>query len=171
MRRAALALLTLAGASLAAVAFAHSTSTSDPAGDVKHNPPKAARYDIVKVSISHSGKTITETVKTKGKVYKQGSPQTPLLWIDVPGKVANRNGCQYSDYFVSDGAVQECGEGPDTGKATIKKTDAHTLKFTFSAKALGSPSKFGSAFVVEGFAGKLIVYDRAPNSGFVRHKL
>jgi hypothetical protein len=171
MRRVALALLTLTGASLAAVALAHSTSTSDPAGDVKHNPQNKPRYDIVKVSISHSGKNITETVRTKGKVYKQGSPQTPLLWIDVPGKVAKRPGCQYSDYFVADGEVAECGEGPATGKATIKKTSAHTLKFTFSAKALGSPSEFGSAFVVQGFAGKLIIYDRAPNSGFVRHTL
>ena len=89
----------------------------------------------------------------------------------MPGKVAKRNGCQYSDYFVADGEVAECGEGPTTGKATIKKTGTHTLKFTFSAKALGSPSKFGSAFVVEGFAGKLIIFDRAPNKGFVRHSL
>ena len=171
MRRVAVAVLTLTGASLATVALAHSTSTRDPAGDVKHNPPHEARYDIVKVSISHSGKTITETVKTKGKVYKPGTPQTPLLWIDVPGKVAGRAGCQYSDYFVADGEVQECGEGPTTGKATIKKADAHSLTFTFPAKALGSPSKFGSAFVVEGFAGKLIIYDRAPNKGFVQHGL
>lgn len=171
MRRLAVAVLTLPCAGVAAVALAHSTSTNDPAGDVKHNPPHKARYDIVNVSISHSGKNITETVRTRGNVYPEGHPQTPLLSIDVPGKVASRNGCQYSDYFVADGEVQECGEGPTTGKATIKKTGPHTLQFTFSAKALGNPSKFGSAFVVEGFAGKLIIYDRAPNSGFVRHTL
>src|SRR5437764_10787402 len=99
---------------VAAVALANSGSKTDPSGDVKHNQPgKDARYDIVKISYGHgSGTTLTATVKTKGKI-KMTPP--PFLWIDVPGKVATRPGCQYSDYFVAGNEVDECGEGPKTG--------------------------------------------------------
>src|SRR5437764_9438821 len=104
---------------VAAVALANSGSKTDPSGDVKHNPPgKDSRYDILKIAYGHgSGSTLTATVKTKGKI----SNPPPLLWIDVPGKVSSRPGCQYSDYFAIDGEVDQCGDGPKTGNATVKR--------------------------------------------------
>jgi hypothetical protein len=173
---AVLAIAVVAGLALAAVAVADRASRSDPSGDVKHDPPgKDARYDIVRVAYGHSGSKLTATVKTKGKTFTfdstDGAP--PLLWIDVPGKVSDRAGCQYSDYFVIDGEVDECGDGPKTGDATVTKVDSHTLRFKFGKAAIGKPSKFGIAFVQEAATddGKLLFYDRAPNKGFFRHKL
>ncbi|MEA2471632.1 MAG: hypothetical protein QOE38_2631 [Thermoleophilaceae bacterium] len=66
----------------------------------------------------------------------------------MPGKVANRGGCQYSDY--------QCGDGPKTGSAKVKKLDKHRLRFTFAANAKGNG---------------LVFFDRAPAKGFVEHKL
>jgi hypothetical protein len=155
---------------VAAVALANTGSKTDPSGDVKHNPPgKDARYDVVKISYGHGGGRLVNTVKTKGKI---ATKPPPLLWIDVPGKVATRGGCQYSDYFVAGNEVDECGDGPKTGSATIKKLDDHRMRFTFDAAAIGSPSRYGIAFVNEGSAhGKLIFYDRAPDKGFLKHQL
>lgn len=179
MRRAALALAVVAalGLGLAALAIGNTGSFRDPAGDVKHNPPgKDSRYDIVKVTYGHDASgQLVQTVTTKGAVFGVTSPgASPLLWIDVPGKVATRSGCQYSDYFVADGEVAQCGEGPKTGSAKIKKLDKHRLRFTFAAKAIGSPSRYGIAFVEEGSNAKgngLVFFDRAPDKGFVEHKL
>ena len=155
---------------VAAVALANTGSKTDPSGDVKHNPPgKDARYDIVKIAYGHgSGSTLTATVKTKGKITNP----PPLLWIDVPGKVSSRGGCQYSDYFASGNEVDECGDGPKTGSAKIKRLDDHRARVTFDASAIGNPSRYGIAFVNEGAAnGKLIFYDRAPDKGFLKHQL
>jgi hypothetical protein len=171
MKRALLALTGVAVLGLATLAFANGGSKSDPSGDVKHNPPGAdSRYDIVKIAYNRAadGK-VTATVKTKGKVFGPNakSGARPVLWIDVPGKVASRPGCQYSDYFVAGGEVDQCGDGPKTGGATIKKVNSHTLKFTFALDAIGNPPRFGIAFVTEGTAkGKLVLFDRAPDKGF-----
>jgi hypothetical protein len=159
----------------ASLAVANSGGTSDPKGDVKHNPPgKDARYDIVSIAYGHgAGGQLVQRVRVKGKVFGfKGTGPPPLLWIDVPGKVATRPGCNYSDYFVIDGEVDQCGDGPKTGDATVKKLNKHTLQFSFSPQAIGSPSQYGIAFVEEGSNGNgLIFYDRAPNKGFFKHKL
>ena len=160
----------------AAIALANAGSKNDPAGDVKHDPPgKDARSDIVKISYKHGpGTQLVHVVKTKGKIIAKGGPNgtPPILWIDVPGNVAQRPGCQYSDYFVTGSEVDECGEGPKTGDATIKKLDSHRLRFSFDAAAIGNPNKYGIAFVNEGSRhGKLIFFDRAPNKGFLKHQL
>jgi hypothetical protein len=158
------------------LALANVGSVSDPAGDVKHNPPGTdVRYDLINVSYGHAANgDLLVSTRTKGKVYGQGSGATPLLWIDVPGKVSTRQGCQYSDYFVADGEVQQCGEGPKTGKATIRKLSAYTLQFEFKPAAIHSPATFGIAMVEEGSGpgGQgLVFFDRAPNVGFIKHKL
>ncbi len=176
MSRRALLCVIVAAAGLAgaSIVFADTRVVSDPSGDVKHSPPGAdARYDIVSISYGHAANgDLLDTVKTKGKVFGVGSPSTPLLWIDVPGKIATRKGCQYSDYFVADGEVQQCGEGPTTGKAQIKKLNSHTLQFEFKASAIKNPAKFGVAFVEEGFSRRgPVFYDRGPNTGFVKHRL
>jgi len=168
--RKVLAVMTLLLAG-AAVALANTGSKTDPSGDVKHNPPgKDARYDIVKISYGHgAGGKLVQTVKTKGKITTK---PPPLLWIDVPGTVAQRGGCKYSDYFVIDGEVDECGDGPKTGNATVKKLDDHRMRVSFDPAAIGNPSRYGIAFVEEGSAnGKLIFYDRAPDKGFFKHQL
>ena len=70
------------------------------------------------------------------------------------------------------GEVDECGDGPKTGSATIKKLDAHRVRVSFDPAAIGSPNRYGIAFVNEGSAhGKLIFFDRAPDKGFVKHQL
>jgi hypothetical protein len=179
MRRTALALATVAALGLlaAAIAFGNAGSAKDPRGDVKHNPPGPdARSDIVRIAYGHASHgRLVNTVRTRGKVYfNTPGGQTPLLLIDVPGKVSDRFGCQYSDYFVADGEVQECGEGPTTGKAKISKVNAHTLTFVFKPKAIGKPKRYGLAFVEQGPNAKgngLVFYDRAPNKGFLKHKL
>jgi hypothetical protein len=169
---AVLALLVLA----ATVSFANTRSARDPAGDVKHNPPgDDARYDIVRISFGHApGGQLVQTVTTKGRVFdpssRTGAP--PLLWIDVPGKVARRPGCQFSDYFVIANEVDQCGDGPKVGGATVKRVDAHTLQFTFAAKTIRNPQQYGIAFVTEGTTGgRLVFFDRAPNQGFLVHRL
>src|SRR4051812_3077654 len=136
-RRMATVAAAIAVAAFAAIALANTGSKTDPAGDVKHDPPgKDARSDIVRISYKHgAGAQLVHVVKTRGKIIAKGGPNgtPPILWIDVPGKVAQRPGCQYSDYFVADGEVQECGEGPKTGDATITKLDSHRLRFSFDA--------------------------------------
>ena len=115
-----------------------------------------------------AGGKLVATVKTEGKITNP----PPLLWIDVPGKVASRPGCRYSDYFAIAGEVDECGDGPKTGNATVKKLDDHRARVTFDAAAIGNPSRYGIAFVNEGSAsGKLTFYDRAPDKGFLEHQL
>jgi hypothetical protein len=159
-----------------AVSFANSRSARDPAGDVKHNPPgDDARNDIVRISFGHGpGGALVQTVTTKGRVVDPSSRTAapPLLWIDVPGKVAQRAGCQFSDYFVIAGEVDQCGDGPKVGPATVKRVDAHTLQFTFAAKTIRNPKQYGIAFVTEGSTGgRLVFFDRAPDQGFLVHKL
>jgi hypothetical protein len=160
------------------IATADTASRKDPTGDVKHNPPgKDSRYDIVRITYGHgSNGRLVQTVTTKGKIFgpasKSGPP--PLLWIDVPGKVANRGGCNFSDYFVIPGEVDECGDGPKTGSASVKKVSAHTMRFSFAPSAIGSPARYGIAFVEEGSNSQgngLVFFDRAPNKGFLRHTI
>jgi hypothetical protein len=178
MRRIAAGLAATAALAVlvTAIADADTASRKDPVGDVKHNPPgKDLRYDIVGIAYGHgSNGQLVQTVKTKGKIFgtmsKSGSP--PLLWIDVPGKVANRAGCNFSDYFVIPGEVDECGDGPKTGTASVKQLNAHTMRFRFAPSAIGSPSKYGIAFVEEGSNSKgLVFFDRAPNKGFLSHTI
>ena len=81
-------------------------------------------------------------------------------------------GCQSSDYFAIDGEVDQCGDGPKTGDAKVKKLDAHTLQFSFMPQAIGNPTRYGITFVSEGsIGGKLAFFDRAPNKGFLEHRL
>lgn len=161
---------------LAGIALADHGLATDPAGDVKHNPPgKDARYDIVKETYGHNkyGKLV-QTVRVKGNTFAPTGPGAPLLWIDVPGKVAHRLGCQYSDYFVNFGGVFECGDGPKTGAARVSKVDAHTLRFVFRKGAIGKPSRYGITFVTEGSnaqGNQLLFFDRAPDTGFFEHVL
>ncbi len=161
---------------LAALSLANAGSTSDPRGDVKHDPPGPdARSDIVRIGFRH-GKhgRLVHTVKTRGKVaWHEPGGTPPLLWINVPGKVSDRPGCKYSDYFVVEREVDECGDGPKSGNATVKKVNAHTVRFTFKRKAIGRPKRYGIAFVMEGSdeKGRLQFYDRAPDKGWLKHKL
>ncbi len=159
---------------IVAVAVADTGSASDPARDVQGNPPgRNSRSDILKIAYNHgTGTQLIATVKTRGRIFGPTRPGTPLLWIDVPGKVANRFGCNYSDYFVANGKVQECGEGPETGDATSTKVSRRKIKITFNASAIGSPNQYGMAFVTEGSVNNhLVFFDRAPNHGFLKHQL
>ena len=176
MKRGILVLVPLVavGACAGTLSLANVGLRMDPAGDVKHNPPGTdVRYDLLSVSYAHAANgDLLVNARTKGKVFGQGSPGTPLLWIDVPGKVATRKGCQYSDYFVADGEVQQCGEGPKTGRATIRKLNQYTLQFEFTPAAIRNPATFGIAVVEEGSSPRgLTFFDRAPNVGFIPHKL
>ena len=157
-----------------AVAVADTGSASDPARDVQGNPPgRNSRSDIIKVAYGHGANgTVVQTVKTRGRIFGPSRPGTPLLWIDVPGKVAHRQGCNYSDYSVLAGEIDECGEGPKVGDATEAKVSRRKIRITFDPSAIGDPSKYGIAFVTEGSVnGKLAFFDRAPNHGWLVHDL
>ena len=176
MRRTTLSLVAVGAiaACAAAVALADGGSASDPPRDVKGNPPGPnGRSDIVRIGYGHgTGGKLIATVKTRRRIFGPRRPGTPLLWIDVPGKVAKRPGCQYSDYFVLAGEVDECGEGPKTGNATSVKVSRRKIRVSFDPSSIGNPTKYGIAFVTEGSVnGRLVFFDRAPNHGFLQHQL
>ena len=93
----------------------------------------------------------------------------------MPGKVANRPGCDFSDYLVDPnalGEVEECGEGPTTGSAQVEKVNDHTLRYTFTKGAIGKPSRYGIAGIVKGAGPNGVTFfDRGPDTGFFQHRL
>lgn len=54
----------------------------------------------------------------------------------------------------------------------MKQVNSHTLRFTFKKRAIGNPTRYGIAFVEEEpMDGQLVFFDRAPNTGFLVHRL
>ena len=186
-------LITLLGAALLAVGVADLVladrgSISDPRGDVQHNPNgNDADYDIVKATFGHAkhGK-LKHTVTVAGHM---GNPTAsgptgsqPTMWIDVPHHAFSGN-CDYQIQPVPPGApgnssnrtkylVSKCSNGHQTGTARATRTSEDTDKLVFRRNAIGSPSRYGWAFVfITDTNQGLAVADRSPNHGFKVHHL
>lgn len=176
----------------AGVVLADSGAITDPRGDVQHVPSgQKANYDIVRATWGEAkhGKLVHQ-VTVVGKV---GDPQAnghtgplPSLLIKVPHHQGGTSNCDYMIESVPPGApgnttnhlawfVYTCSNGPNakkSGAASAARPDAHTIKLVFSAKAIGTPSKYGWAFVFPTDTKHgIAVADRAPDSGFKTHRL
>ena len=171
MRRVTQVLLigAIAALSSAGSALAHTDSVSDPRGDTMGHPSTARQnVDIVGSSAGDAkhGK-IVQTVKLAGKA---GDPHhgglTPLLYINVASYGGGTREC---DFYVGrlhgrDG-VFTCGPQERMGSASVTRKSSTTLRYAFSPKAIGNPSSYEWAFVVQGkSAGTTVDFDRVPDT-------
>lgn len=168
--RKQLAMLAAAGAVGAAGvsgAFADSTTIQDPEGDASSN-----NIDIVSAKAGHApGKVLKHRVTVAKKVNPNDIP--PSLRIDVPKGAVE-------DYVVR---TIELEGGPGTlrggvfdanggqvGKASITAVGENGWKYKFREKAIGKPKRYGWAFAVTADDATEIL-DRAPDTGYVKHRL
>jgi hypothetical protein len=183
-RRAA-ALGAVAAVALASVAFAGTSSVTDPNGDTKGHPPGSdANYDLLKLKSKAARGNLVIKVKVAGKL---GDPSNhndhgnyPLLFFDVPGKVGNSL-CDYKLQADPPGTpnnhsnhvkanLYKCKNTPNprvVGHGRVTRQRPSTQRFAISEKALGKPSKVGYAAqtIAEGPKGFFTV-DQAPDHGF-----
>jgi hypothetical protein len=186
-------LITLCGGAWLAIAMAgvslgDSGSISDPKNDVQHNPGGGdANYDIVKATFGHAKHgLLSHKVTVAGHI---GNPTAsgptdsqPAMWIDVPHHEFTGN-CDYLIQPVPPGApgnssnhtkylASKCSTGQTTGTARATRTKKDTDKLTFKPSAIGSPGKYGWAFVfITDTDQGLALADRAPDKGFKVHHL
>jgi hypothetical protein len=146
--------------------LADSTVIQDPEGDANSN-----NLDIVSAKAGHAPGGV---LKHRVSVAKKINPNDmgPNLHLDVPG------GGSEAEFIVR---PMESGVGPGPMKggvfangggkianATITAVGENGLKYKFRAKAIGEPKRYGWAWIVAGENGDVI--DRAPDTGFVRHR-
>lgn len=163
MRRPLLITTAAATASLAlaAGALADKQFIEDPAGDSRGN-----NIDIVAAKAGHAP---GDVIKIRATFAKKVNPNdiAPNVHISVPG------GGPGAEYFIGpagNGSVTFTEDGSTTGRASVTPVGENGFKYKFREKAIDSPKRYGWAVVAEDAeAGE--VFDRAPDAGFVRHKL
>ncbi|MEA2374474.1 MAG: hypothetical protein QOD53_937 [Thermoleophilaceae bacterium] len=164
-------LTTAAAAAVTSVApaLADTDSVSDPRGDTMGHPSGSrANVDIVGSSAGDAkhGK-IVQTVKVAGKA---GDPHhgglVPLLYINVASYGGGTREC---DFYVGrlhgrDG-VFTCATQYRVGSATVTRKSGNTIRYVFSPRAIGKPSEYEWAFVLQAKAdGTIEDFDRVPDT-------
>ena len=169
MRRRILITAGVAAASLAlaGAALADRTVIEDPEGDAAAN-----NLDIVAAKAGHApGPVLKHRVTVAQKINPNDVP--PNLHVNIPREGP---GAEFivreieSDVGpgVRRGGVFDPGGG-QVGKAEITVVGESGFRFKFREKAIGKPRKYGWAWIVAGENGEVI--DRAPDTGYVRHRL
>jgi hypothetical protein len=178
MRRTLLALsLALAATgALAAPSVAGSGAFADPAGDVFDGPQRGS-LDIVRTSYGHSGSRITHTVGLAANAPNPSSQPVPRLYINIAGRA---NGTSECAVFVGRHkgrlGVFSCGYADRVGSARIERTSSKTIRYTFSASAIGNPRSYDWAAVTSTGSSErnsAVRADRAPSAdqSFYTHAL
>lgn len=159
--------------------LASSESFSDPRGDL--DPPatsNSANYDIVRATEGHaSGGRLVHTVSVAGTIADPARAEPPRLYIEDPASDA-ANGTAQCRYFVGrfEGrlGVFTCGYGDRVGSARIRRTSSRTVRYEFSARAIGNPATYRWAAVTSGpVQGTTSLVDRIPtgDNAFFTHGL
>jgi hypothetical protein len=162
-------LAAVAGSTGVALAGATSGSLSDPAGDVFGSPAGArANFDIL--GATFGGGTHGRAVQTLRVAGQFSDPAkgglVPSLWIDVPKYPGARGEC---DYYIgrvdSRIALYLCGSKKRVGNASVVRTDANTLRYSFNQRLIGKPHRYKWAFFFHGPSqGGTVLYDRVSDT-------
>lgn len=165
--------LTLAAVAFAAPSAAASSSVfSDPTGDPFDQPRgvSTASVDIVRGTHGHSGGRLVHTVSVAGGTIANpaSSENAPMLYLQ-PSSVAN--GTSECAYFVGRHrgriGIFRCGYGNRVGSATVRRTSARTVRFEFSARAIGNPRSYEWAAITSSastrYAAGVWYVDRLPS--------
>ena len=150
-----------ASMALAGGAFADKQFIEDATGDSKGN-----NIDVVAAKAGHAP---GEVIKIRATFAKKVNPNdtAPNIHVSVPG------GGPGAEYFIGpagNGSVTFFEDGSTTGKASITPVGENGFKYKFREKAIGDPKRYAWAVVVED-ADDQELFDRAPDSGFMRHGL
>lgn len=182
--RCTIAIVIAIVAAVAAPALGDRGAVTDPKGDVAGNPPgRKANFDFVKATHGHAPGALKHQVWVAGRMHdpETGHSGLPDLLINVPGH-RKPPSCDYVIQPSPPGVfgnktdhnlwfVLKCSDQQPKkiGPATVTKVGPHRLRFLFKGKEIGSPSRYGWAFImpVDGDT----VYDRVRNKGYALHKL
>lgn len=162
MRRVASVVLCmlLTGAGFASLA----TADGDPVGDTREdNSGGGINRDLKGATHGHKGKRLKHGVSVYGK-------QIDTVDLNL---YINTNKTAAPEYVVDevDGvvAVRRTSSGQMTGPVKVVQVSEVKLRFLFSRAAIGKPRAYG--WFVQFESNKGDVYDRAPNSGYNKHRL
>ena len=162
MRRVGSVLLcaALLGVGCSAIAVAD----GDPVGDAREdNSGGGINRDLKGATHGHQGKLLKHGISTFGK---QISLDGLNLYINVNKSAA-------PEYVIGDNgsgpAVRRTGSGQVTGALTVVQVTETKLRYLFKPAAIGKPKAYGWFVQFESNKGE--VFDRAPNSGYNKHRL
>jgi hypothetical protein len=150
----------------------------DRYGDTFGSPPGArADVDLTDAYYGSSGDRIVHVVKVAGNMpAPQRDDVEALLLIDIGGDGGNNN--DYCDFYVGRSGdragVHRCGTGERVGSARVVARNGNGVRYSFSARAIGSPDYYDWAVSMRGDAnGVRDEFDRLPNGleNFHRHTL
>jgi hypothetical protein len=145
--------------------LADSTTIQDPEGDATTN-----NLDIVSAKAGHAPGGV---LKHRVTVAKKINPNDmgPNLHINVGGGSDSEFIVRPMASGVGPGPMKGGVFNPGGGKvasATITAVGENGLKYKFREKAIGKPGRYGWAWIVAAENGDVI--DRAPDTGYVRHR-
>ena len=168
MRKRFMTVVVAGAASLVAAGgvLADSTVIQDPEGDGNSN-----NLDIVSAKAGHAPGGV---LKHRVTVAKKINPNDmgPNLHINLGGGPDAEFIVRPMASGVGPGPIKGGVFAPDGGKvanATITPVGENGLKYKFREKAIGKPKRYGWAWIVAAENGDVI--DRAPDTGYVRHRL
>jgi hypothetical protein len=150
----------------------------DPHGDTWGFPPvERADVDITDASYARSGDRLVHSVKVAGHVPSPDRDDVEaLLLIDVAEDWGGTN--DYCDYFVDRSGgragVYRCGTRERIGRARVVQRNGNTIRYVFSAAAIGDPAAYDWAISTRGEAnGVRDEFDRLPDGleNFHRHQV
>jgi hypothetical protein len=150
-----------AGLAVAGLAFADTTTKSDPKGDTR-GKPAGDGLDIKSGQAAHQKGKLVHTIVSWTKA---GPDAVPLMIYVGKGKdpdfVAGKS--RAGKLGIFDGKT-----GKRVGGYTIVKHSPKSFSYKFKPAAIGNPSKYQWRWYVTGQDGP---YDTLPNKGLITHTL
>ena len=171
MRRAAGTLVAVLAVILGAVplGIADTVTGTDERGDVEGSPDGGApAADIVRASAGTDSRgRLTHKVTVAGTAADpSGDGIVPTLYIELPDQANAVSECTvYVGQYKGRLGVYRCGTNERLGSAKVVRTSTHTTRYTFSKRALGSPSTYDWAVVTRARStanGSWTRHDRLP---------
>ena len=171
MRRAAATLTAALVVTLGAVplGIADTVTGSDERGDVEGSPPGGpSAADIVRASAGTDSRgRLTHTVTIAGTAADpSGNGIVPAIYIELPDQANAVAECTvYVGQLKGRLGVYRCGTNERLGSARVVRTTTHTTRYTFSKRALGSPSTYDWAVITRARStanGSWTRHDRLP---------
>ena len=147
---------------MASLAFADSTTKSDPKGD-----SKKGELDFRSATVAHAGRdTFKHTVRT----YNTG--KTRSLRLDLgSGGGGGRPSHMVARFEGKPGIYEFTNAGPKrVGPATFKQHTTKKFSYTFNLKHLGLPSKYRWQWAIQ-VKGSFEPADTLPDRAMVVHNV